>query len=338
MLSNKNILFAFSLVLITLFNACKKESTKDKDTESSNSTTESTSMNADTAFEINMDNPLADETITLRLNPPKGTVYWIETTASFTSDERIDTMRMKGSSTKWVKSKLTVKENQNDQVIFDYVLTDERKNIKNDSIQLVYQYGKSVSDPDQEINRKIEDCLMNSSLTLTLDKFGTDSNVEGYDAIIKKVKAIVGNDMPDQLIAANLGSPTENIEYFFINYPDRAIKIGDTWSKEMPSVLQGVPISLYTTYTLADRKDGVAYINFTTKVAVDKSKLPSDFAAEVDNIKFDAWMKGVGQINESTGFPIIMQVTQSMEANDDYQGVKTYSKQSGSTTVKLIQQ
>ena len=101
--------------------------------------------------------------------------------------------------------------------------------------------------------------------------------------------------------------------------------------------MQGVPITLYTTYTLADRKDGVAYINFTTAISVDKSKLPSDFAAEVDKIKFDAWIKGAGQINESTGFPIVMQVTQAMEVNDDYQGVKTHSKQSGTTTIRLIQ-
>lgn len=337
MLSNKNILIVISFALVTAFNACKQDNSKDTDKESSDLTTATTSETLDTAFEVNLNNPLADEAITLRLNPPKGTVYWIETTASFTSDERMDTLRMKGNSSKWVKSKLVVKDNNEKQVIFEYMLTDERKNVKNDSMQLTYQYGKPNSNPDQEIDRKIEDCLINSPLTLKLDKFGTGSDVQGYEAILKKVKAIVGENMPDQLIASNLGSPTENVEYFFITYPEKALKIGDTWTQETPSIMQGVPITLYTTYTLADRKDGVAYINFTTAISVDKSKLPSDFAAEVDKIKFDAWIKGAGQINESTGFPIVMQVTQAMEVNDDYQGVKTHSKQSGTTTIRLIQ-
>ena len=336
MLSYKHLLLVCSIATCSMFTACKQETVKDTDKEHVDSLEALNGGPIDTAVAINMNSPNADESILLRLNPEKGATYTIETSASFFSDESMDTFRMRGNSTKWVKSTLLVKSNDADKVIFEYTLTDARKTVKSDSGTLNYAYGKAMADPNKDIDRKIEDCLMQSPLTLTLDKFGTGSDVDGYELILKKVKAIVGPNVPDQVIAANLGSPTENVEYLFITYPEQAVKIGDTWKNDLPSIMQGVPIILSTTYTLADRRDGVAYLNFETAISVDKSQLPAEMAAEVDNIKFNAWIKGTGQVDEKTGFPFLMQVKQSMEVRDSYQGVDTHSKQSGTTTIKLI--
>lgn len=333
MFTTKNTLTTLSLVVVLFFAACKKTTTEDKDTQTTDTPVPSAT---DTAVAVNMDSPMADEAILLRLQPEAGVVYIVENNSAFSSDETMDTMRIKATSTKWIKSKLVVKGMEEEAVKLEFTITDARKTVKDDSGTLSYRYGKAMSNPDDETNRKVEDCMVNSPLTLLITPRGESTDVRGYDEIIKKVKAIVGAQVPDQMIMANIGSPTDNLEYFFVNYPENPVKIGDTWSFDAPSVLQGVPILLATTYTLADRKDGVAFINFNTTVRVDKSQLPPEMAAEVDKIKFNAGIKGTGQIEEKTGFPLLMQINQFMEVNDTYQGITTSSKQTGSSTIKVV--
>ncbi len=329
-----NIKFRYVLVMITVLfiAACKQSSPDDKDTQSD----AGAATASDTAVAVNLNSPIADDTIVLRLMPAAGTVYIVENNSTFNSDESMDTLRYKASSTKWVKSKLTIKEVKDNAVKLEYTLTDVRKTVKDDSGTLQYQYGKPMTDPVDERNRLVEDCMVNSPLILLMNNRGESTDVQGYEAIVKKVKTVVGSEVPDNVIMANMGSPTDNLEYYFINYPEKAVKIGDTWSFDAPSMLQGVPILLSTTYTLADRKDGVAYINFNTVVTVDKSQLPAEMAAEVDKINFHAGIKGTGEIEEKTGWPIVMKISQSMNVSDNFQGVATSSKQSGSTTIRWV--
>lgn len=329
-----NIKFRYVLVMITVLfiAACKQSSPDDKDTQSD----AGAATASDTAVAVNLNSPIADDTIVLRLMPAAGTVYIVENNSTFNSDESMDTLRYKASSTKWVKSKLTIKEVRDNAVKLEYTLTDVRKTVKDDSGTLQYQYGKPMTDPVDERNRLVEDCMVNSPLILLMNNRGESTDVQGYEAIVKKVKTVVGSEVPDNVIMANMGSPTDNLEYYFINYPEKAVKIGDTWSFDAPSMLQGVPILLSTTYTLADRKDGVAYINFNTVVTVDKSQLPAEMAAEVDKINFHAGIKGTGEIEEKTGWPIVMKISQSMNVSDNFQGVATSSKQSGSTTIRWV--
>ena len=326
-------LLLIPVCLFSIFSACKQDQADDKDTQSADT---ADVQNGDTAVAVNLNSPVADEEVLLRLKPAVGTVFIVENSSNFSSDETMDTLRIKASSTKWIKAKLVVKESTEELVKLEFTVTDARKTVKDDSGTLTYNYGKPMSNPDDETNRKIEDCLVNAPLTLLMSPKGESTDVEGYEKIIKKIKDIVGAQVPEQMIAANVGSPTDNLEYYFVNYPDNPVKIGDTWSFDAPSVLQGVPIILATTYTLADRKEGVAYINFNTVVSVDKSQLPPEMAAEVDKIKFNAGLNGTGQIDEATGWPIVMKVHQYMQVSDSYQGMSTSSKQDGNTTIRWV--
>lgn len=322
-----------SVILFSIFTACKQDAADAKDTQSADTTG---GVSADTAVAVNLNSPVAHEEVLLRLKPAVGAVFVVENASSFSSDETMDTLRIKASSSKWIKAKLVVKESTDKLVKLEFTVTDARKTVKDDSGTLNYSYGKPMSNPEDETNRKIEDCLVNAPLTLLMSPKGESTDVEGYEKIVKKVKDIVGAQVPDQMIAANIGSPTDNLEYYFVNYPDSAVKIGETWSFDAPSVLQGVPITLSTTYTLADRNDGISYINFNTVVSVDKSQLPPEMASEVDKIKFKAGLSGTGQIDEETGWPIIMKVHQFMQVSDTYQGMSTSSKQEGNTTIRWI--
>lgn len=326
---------AAGLLAAALFTtSCKQSATDDKDKESTDTTVVA---QGDTAVAVNLESPVALEKVLLRFNPEIGKTIYVENNTTFTSDESFDTMRIKAVSNKYVKAKLVVKPKEKENFVIEMTLVDVSKSVKDDSGTISYQYNKPMEDPQDDMDRKIEDCMVNTPLTLLMSDKGENVDVRGYEAIIKKVKAIVGAQVPDQYIAANIGSPTDNLEYYFLSYPDSAVRIGESWDMEVPSVLQGVPILLKTVFTLADRREGIAYINFVTTARVDKSQLPPEMASEVDKIHFNAGVKGTGEIFEDTGWPRVMKFTQYLDVSDTYQGHATSSKQTGNSTIRIVQ-
>jgi hypothetical protein len=317
----------------TVFLGCKKNVSDDKD-KTLNDT--SSVANNDTAVIINLDSPIANEEILLRFQPEIGKTYKVESAGNYTINEAQDSAKMTLKSNKYAKVTLRILNRENNDYKMEFLLTDAGETIKSDTSTIVYKYGQPFSDPNADMGRKVEDCLVNSPLTITMNTSGEGIDVQGYDAIIKKVKAIIGQDIPDQYVAAQIGTPTDNLENYFITYPDTAVKIGESWDFTAGSQLQGVPIKLKNTYTLADRRDGVAYINFNTVIEIDKSQIPAELLSQMANIKFSAYIKGTGEVEEKTGWPIIMKITQGMSLTDAYEGHVTTSKQVSNTTVKWV--
>lgn len=318
----------------TIFSACKKNVSDDKD---KTLTDTSAIASNDTSVAINLNNPAADEKITLRFQPELGKTYIIENNTTSTMSESQDTFKINYKSNKYGKVSLRILSKESDNYKMEFILKDVKETIKADTATIEYKYGKALTDPQADMNRKIEDCLVNSPLTILMTPAGEALDIRGYEGIIAKVKAIVGQDIDDNMIAAQLGTPTENLENYFINYPDSAIKIGESWDLTSASQMQGVPILLINKYTLADRKDGVAYINFRVDIEIDKSQIPAEVAVQMSNIKFDAFIKGTGEIDEKTGWPKVIKVTQSVELSDSFESHVTSSKQYSTAVIRWIQ-
>jgi len=330
-LVNSIIIFFLTSVLI----ACKNKSVSEiAETEKKDSI--ALAQN-DTAIVVNYDNKNANDKILLKFQPEIGKTYYVENNSNYTSFQSMDTMKMKATSVKYGKVKLQVMSLENEQYKITFTLTDARKSIKDDSSSIDYTYGKVLSDPAADVDRQIEDCMVNTPLTLFITTKGEGTDIQGYENIIQKVKAIVGADVPDEYIANSIGTPTDNLENYFVFYPDTAVKIGDTWNISTNSNLQGLPITLTNTYTLADRKDGIAFINFNTIVKIDKKQLPADVIAQMANMQFSAYVKGTGQIDEKTGFPIIMRISQGMDMKDSFEGHTTVSKQTSSSVIRRVE-
>ena len=315
--------------------ACNKKTVSDEEEKTK---TDSIALaENDTALTVNYDSKIADEKIILKFKPEIGKTYFVENNSNYTSFQSMDTMKMNATSIKYGKVKLQVMSVENEIYKIGFTLIDARKSIKDDSSSIEYTYGKALSDPAADVDRQIEDCMVNTPLTLYLNSNGEGTDIQGYENIINKIKAIVGADVPDEYIANSVGTPTDNLENYFVYYPDTAVKIGDTWNISTNSALQGLPIVLTNTYTLADRKDGVAYINFNTVVTIDKKQLPAEVIAQMANLKFTAYVKGTGQIDEKTGWPTVMRVSQGMEMKDTFEGRATTSKQTSSSVIRRVE-
>ena len=294
-------------------------------------------VTADTVLSVNYDNPAAKEKILLRFNPEIGKTYFITNNSNYNALQARDSDKINSTSKEYAKISLKVLGKTNDVFKMEFTLTDSHKTATNDSASIEYQYGKALADPEADTERMIEDCMVNTPMTIYLTSRGESAGVDGYDAIIDKVKKIVGTEIPDQYLAQEVGTPTDNIENYFIVYPDTAIRIGDTWNYVINTNFSGVPIVLTNLYTLADRKDGKAIININSRVQIDTGKLAPEMAAQMTSLKFNAYIKGTGEIDEKTGWPTIMRLSQGMNMSDAYQGHNMKTSQSNSTVIRLVE-
>lgn len=336
MYNNNKYLLLLVLLTGTLIFGCKKNVSDDKD-KTLNDSTGITEM--DTIVEVNLDNPIAQEKILLRFQPEVGKTYVIENNGSLSMSESQDSLNISYKSNKYGKMQMRVLSKDQENYKIEFTLIDVREVIKSDTSTIEYKYGKALADPNMDLNRKIEDCLVNAPLTITMSPMGVALDIQGYEKILAKVKALLppNQNVPDQYLAANLGTPTENLENYFINYPDSAIQIGDTWTEVTASQMQGVPILLTNTYTLADRKNGVAYINFRTNIEMDEKQIPAEVMAQMTNVKFIAYINGVTEVEEKTGWPKVVRVSQGVDLSDKFEGHTTSSKQTSSSVIKWIQ-
>lgn len=320
--NKKNYNIFFILLVMIAFSACKSKTAGNENKQGGQDTT--VVVNGDTTRVINYDSPTADEKIMLQFNPAPGTTFYVTNNTTYTAYQSIDSTDMHATSIKYVKVKVKIISREENKTKMEFTVVDSRKTVKDDSSTIDYAYGKPMADKGDDLDRQIEDCLVNAPLVITMTDDGVGTDIQGYDAIINKIKTLVkdqmGTDVPDEYIASQIGTPTDNLENFFISYPDSAVKIGDTWHFSTKSVLQGVPITMTNHYVLADRKNGIAYINFNTEVEIDKSQMSPEVIKDMVNLKFSAYIKGTGEIDEKTGWPMLMKISQSLSVADIFQG------------------
>ena len=113
---------------------------------------------------------MADEKILLRFQPVVGTTYIVESNVNSTMSEAQDTFKISYKSNKFGKVSLRILSKENTDYKMEFILKDVRETIKADTSTIEYKYGKALADPQADINRKIEDCLVNSPLTIMMSE------------------------------------------------------------------------------------------------------------------------------------------------------------------------
>ena len=85
-------------------------------------------------------------------------------------------------------------------------------------------------------------------------------------------------------------------------FPDEPVGIGDMWYDTI-SLGSGFPIDLSITYILKDRKNGVAVVEFISKMDMgDKDSVLMNMQGQQVNVQFSGTMSGASEINEVTGW------------------------------------
>lgn len=99
--------------------------------------------------------------------------------------------------------------------------------------------------------------------------------------------------------------------FMFQMYPDKPVRVGDSWDKEYAAGIAGIDMKMQATYTLKSVKDGVAYVDIEGKYkgsgAMDQGGMKFD-------IEMDGKQKGSINIGLADGYLKDSQVDMDIEA------------------------
>lgn len=121
-----------------------------------------------------------------------------------------------------------------------------------------------------------------------------------YDPRLNKISEMMQN-------ASGGMDSVENKMQFYVRYPDSAVKVGDSWKRELV-IKSGNKMNCSATYTLKEVKDGKATITMTGKL----SGKGESFGHEFD---IDGKLDGTVEVDIKTGWPLSTTIDQQFVLN-----------------------
>lgn len=129
---------------------------------------------------------------------------------------------------------------------------------------------------------------------------GVFDSMEGGEAMEEQMEAQFGGDAMKQSLTQMVGF-----------YPEKPVKVGDTWTITT-SIKTGMAINVETIYTLKERKAGVSYLDFSSKLKTDPNNSSIEMMGMTMNYDLAGTQKGSVEVDEKTGWAIKTTGTQDM--------------------------
>lgn len=159
--------------------------------------------------------------------------------------------------------------------------------------------------------------LLGQSFSIVLLPNGKIRDIQGIDEIIKglidqfrpldeaaraSIEKSISEQINDEAIKKMMSQVTDI-------YPDKPVGIGDSWSREV-SIYSRLPMILAINFTLKARKSGVAIIEVRSVAKTNPKSEPFEMEGVKLRCNVSGNMKGTMEIEESTGWPIRLRLTE----------------------------
>ena len=102
-------------------------------------------------------------------------------------------------------------------------------------------------------------------------------------------------------------------------FPDNPVNVGDTWTKNT-TITTGMKMLAETTYTLTERKAGVATITFSSQLKTDPDSAPLEMMGMEMTYDLKGTQKGTILVDEKTGWTKKTDGTQEMKGTMNMSG------------------
>jgi hypothetical protein len=109
-------------------------------------------------------------------------------------------------------------------------------------------------------------------------------------------------------------------------FPDKPVAIGDSWSQK-DTLTTGFPAIVENTWTLTDRKDGVATINVESTFKPNPEGEPMKIGPVTTGFRLKGSQKGIFKLDESTGWFVEGELTQKMSGEVTMKGIPGQTKE-----------
>ncbi len=177
-----------------------------------------------------------------------------------------------------------------------------------------YDSANPSANQNAEQIAPIYDKIIGQTISVQFAPNGEVKSVEGFDAIIESMMGTMPEgpmreqfrqsmtDIFEQSVTGNSG----NLAYF----PGQAIKVGDSWPQKTSTSTTMFNIELDTTYTLKERKDGIATIE-TTSVGTFLPGENGEIMGMQMNFNMQGGQTGTLAVDEATGWTIRSEIQQN---------------------------
>lgn len=236
------------------------------------------------------------ETYDLKFNLKPGTAY----TYDMDVMQNIEAAGTTSTNNLYSKYTFNVKEaaegNSKMEVVYDLM----RMEIKS--------MGKTIKMSSEETNTESQAFrdMVNKPFSMTVSPQGKVVSIDGWEDIDKS-GTMKADDMK------------QSMETSLNIFPDKPVKVGDTWKKEASMTMQMFKLNMSSTYTLTEVKGNTATISMDSEIKMGQD---NKAAANGMNMDLKGTQKGKIDVELNTGMSLSGTITQEIKGEMQVQGQK----------------
>lgn len=148
--------------------------------------------------------------------------------------------------------------------------------------------------------------MVNKPFSMTVSPEGKVVSIEGWESI-EKNGAMKSEDLK------------QSMETSLNIFPDKAVKVGDTWKKDAAMSMQMFKMNISSTYTLTEVKGNIATITMDSEI-----KMGQDNNTQTNGMTMEmkGTQKGKMDVELNTGMTLTGSITQDIKGEMQVQGQK----------------
>ena len=276
----------------------------------------------------------AQSQIRITFNPEKGETYTYRFVTEQISTQTANGQEMKTNYSMEFLIEMIIKEKNNNEINMDYVYK---------GIVMVFSHpnmnfsvdSKNKNDNTPDI-AKFFDCLVGKSLQIVVSPDGSVKSITGFQPIMENMHTVFSSaDKDVQRIAGMFIQMSfhefaikSNFEQSFKLYPDKEIKVGDSWSIDKSLAVGKITNNVFNTYMLKSVNDDIALIDLTVDSSLKNESTDREFKNE---------QKGEIMLNVKNGMLLQLSSTENSNRRINVQGSDIISNSTTKVTVYLQQ-
>ncbi|MBL7704118.1 MAG: hypothetical protein JNM21_01105 [Taibaiella sp.] len=148
--------------------------------------------------------------------------------------------------------------------------------------------------------------MVNKPFSMTVSPEGKVVSIDGWESI-EKSGAMKSEDLK------------QSMETSLNIFPDKAVKVGDTWKKDAAMSMQMFKMNISSTYTLTEVKGNIATITMDSEI-----KMGQDNNTQTNGMtmEMNGTQKGKMDVELNTGMTLTGNITQDIKGEMQVQGQK----------------
>lgn len=195
----------------------------------------------------------------------------------------------------------------------NYAYRESSLRLKGPGVDIEFDSSKKgVSVPIEAIGFAL---ILGESFYVKMSPDGKVEKINGLDTMLSSVRGKIPNVRGREQILESMkrqldeGRVSDELEGYFAIYPDRAVGVGESWSRKAPASEVSARI-VETTWLVKEVEDGVVVV----EVGIVVKSNPKAEPVDVRGVKMRREISGTGtgliEIEESSGMIIRSEVTQ----------------------------